>query len=412
MMIKKKSNPWARLKYAYVLPLATVAVAAFDRPEFSNQLDEISSVKVNDLTSIVKADEVKSVENSSDEKIKVSGTVLVAETKIPVIGASVIVRGTTHGALTDFDGKFALNNLKKGDVIQISFVGYQTQSVIIKDEAPLTILMKDDVQKMEEMVVVGYAAQEKGVVSATDIPEVKKEEAAKTNQTEVIFEVPMEKAQKDEPIFQVVEEMPKFPGGLQEAMVFIGKNIKYPVAAQEARIEGRVIVQFVVGKDGSVSDIHTVRGVSPELDAEAIRVVSMMPKWIPGKQRGKAVAVKYTMPIMFRLKTPEPPKKEEEAPAFQIALKVESDSDAANVGLVNEPLRIRITGQVVRGAEDKLPLVVVDGKVMGRGTDLMEQIEVSQIQSISVLKDDSAMAEYGEQAKDGAIIIITKNEKK
>ena len=412
MMIKKKSNPWARLKYAYVLPLATVAVAAFARPEVSNQLDEISSVKVNDLTSIVKADEVKSVENYSDEKINVSGTVLAADTKIPVVGASVIVRGTTHGALTDFDGKFALNNLKKGDVIQISFVGYQTQSVIIKDEAPLTILMKDDVQKMEEMVVVGYAAQEKGVVSATDIPEVKKEEAAKTNQTEVIFEVPMEKAQKDEPIFQVVEEMPKFPGGLQEAMVFIGKNIKYPVAAQEARIEGRVIVQFVVGKDGSVSDIHTVRGVSPELDAEAIRVVSMMPKWIPGKQRGKTVAVKYTMPIMFRLKTPEPPKKEEEAPAFQIALKVESDSDAANVGLVNEPLRIRITGQVVRGAEDKLPLVVVDGKVMGRGTDLMEQIEVSQIQSISVLKDDSAMAEYGEQAKDGAIIIITKNEKK
>ena len=164
MMIKKKSNPWARLKYAYVLPLATVAVAAFARPEVSNQLDEISSVKVNDLTSIVKADEVKSVENSSDEKIKVSGTVLAAETKIPVIGASVIVRGTTHGALTDFDGKFALNNLKKGDVIQISFVGYQTQSIIIKDEAPLTILMKDDVQKMEEMVVVGYATQEKGVV--------------------------------------------------------------------------------------------------------------------------------------------------------------------------------------------------------------------------------------------------------
>jgi TonB-dependent SusC/RagA subfamily outer membrane receptor len=138
----------------------------------------------------------------------------------------------------------------------------------------------------------------------------------------------------------------------------------------------------------------------------------MMPKWIPGKQRGKAVAVKYTMPIMFRLKTPEPPKKEEEAPAFQIALKVESDSDAANVGLVNEPLRIRIAGPIVRGAEDKLPLVVVDGKVMGRGTDVLAQIEVSQIQSISVLKDDSAMAEYGEQAKDGAIIVITKNEKK
>ena len=414
MMIKKKSNPWARLKYAYVLPLATVAVAAFARPEVSNQLDEISSVKVNDLTSIVKADEVKSVENSSDEKIKVSGTVLAADTKIPVIGASVIVRGTTHGALTDFDGKFALNNLKKGDVIQISFVGYQTQSIIIKDEAPLTILMKDDIQKMEEMVVVGYATQEKGVVSATDIPEVKKEEAAKVNQTEVIFEVPMEKAQKDEPIFQVVEEMPKFPGGLQEAMVFIGKNIKYPVAAQEAKIEGRVIVQFVVGKDGSVSDIHTVRGVSPELDAEAIRVVSMMPKWIPGKQRGKAVAVKYTMPIMFRLKTPEPPKEENSRP---IVMEVEDGASKESVdGMMNlvRPDSQKKDVPVVRisGTEDKLPLVVVDGEVKGNGTMHLSKVPVDQIESISVLKGETAMAEYGEQAKDGAIIIIMKKNKK
>ena len=414
MMIKKKSNPWARLKYAYVLPLATVAVAAFARPEVSNQLDEISSVKVNDLTSIVKADEVKSVENSSDEKIKVSGAVLAADTKIPVIGASVIVRGTTHGALTDFDGKFALNNLKKGDVIQISFVGYQTQSIIIKDEAPLTILMKDDVQKMEEMVVVGYAAQEKGGVSATDIPEVKKEEAAKANQTEVIFEVPMEKAQKDEPIFQVVEEMPKFPGGLQEAMVFIGKNIKYPVAAQEAKIEGRVIVQFVVGKDGSVSDIHTVRGVSPELDAEAIRVVSMMPKWIPGKQRGKAVAVKYTMPIMFRLKTPEPPKEENSRP---IVMEVEDGASKESVdGMMNlvRPDSQKKDVPVVRisGTEDKLPLVVVDGEVKGNGTAHLSKVPVDQIESISVLKGETAMAEYGEQAKDGAIIIIMKKNKK
>ena len=402
MMIKKKSNPWARMKYLYVLPLAAVAVAAFARPEVSNKLDEISSVKVNDLTSIVKAEEVKSMENSSDEKFKVSGTVLAADTKIPVMGASVIIRGTTNGTLTDLDGKFTLTGLKKDDVIQVSFVGFQTRSVIVKDESPLTIMLDDAVQNLDEMVVVGYASNgvgapssdsDKKVVAVVDIPKVK--------------ETPQEKV-----IFQVVEEMPEFPGGMAEAMKFLAKNIKYPVAAQQAKIEGRVIVQFVIERDGSVSDVKVMRGVNSELDAEAIRVVSMMPKWIPGKQRGKAVAVKYTMPIMFRLKTPEPPKKEEEAPALQIALKVESDSDAANVGLVNEPLRIRNAGLIVRGAEDKLPLVVVDGKVMGRGTDVLAQIEVSQIQSISVLKDDSAMAEYGEQAKDGAIIVITKNEKK
>jgi TonB family protein len=224
----------------------------------------------------------------------------------------------------------------------------------------------------------------------------------------------MEKAQKDEPIFQVVEEMPKFPGGLQEAMVFIGKNIKYPVAAQKARIEGRVIVQFVVGKDGSVSDIHTVRGVSPELDAEAIRVVSMMPKWIPGKQRGKAVAVKYTMPIMFRLKTPEPPKEENSRP---IVMEVEDGASKESVdGMMNlvRPDSQKKDVPVVRisGTEDKLPLVVVDGEVKGNGTAHLSKVPVDQIESISVLKGETAMAEYGEQAKDGAIIIIMKKNKK
>ena len=124
------------------------------------------------------------------------------------------------------------------------------------------------------------------------------------------MEKPSEAPQKEgEMIFQVVEEMPQFPGGMQEALNFLGTHVRYPVAAQEAKIEGRVIVGFVVGKDGSVSDIKVVRGINPELDAEAVRVVSMMPKWIPGKQRGKAVAVKYTMPIMFRLQNPKPEKE-------------------------------------------------------------------------------------------------------
>ena len=102
-------------------------------------------------------------------------------------------------------------------------------------------------------------------------------------------------------IFQVVEEMPEFPGGMRECMNFIGKNIKYPTQAQENGKEGRVIVQFVVNRDGSIVEPSVVRGVDPELDAEALRVISIMPKWKPGKQRGKAVRVKYTIPVMFRL---------------------------------------------------------------------------------------------------------------
>lgn len=105
-------------------------------------------------------------------------------------------------------------------------------------------------------------------------------------------------------IFEVVEKMPEFPGGISACMKFLSDNIKYPADAIEKKIEGRVVVQYVVNQDGSISDIKITRGVSPSLDAEAIRVVQAMPKWKPGMQRGQAVRVKYTMPIMFRLQVP------------------------------------------------------------------------------------------------------------
>ena len=105
----------------------------------------------------------------------------------------------------------------------------------------------------------------------------------------------------EEEIFDVVEEMPEFPGGMAALMQYLGKNIKYPTIAQETGIQGRVIVQFVVNRDGSIVDAKVVRSVDPYLDKEAIRVISSMPKWKPGKQRNKAVRVKYTLAVMFRL---------------------------------------------------------------------------------------------------------------
>ena len=423
MMIKKKSNPWARMKYLYVLPLAAVTVAAFARPEVSNKLDEISSVKVNDLTSIVKAEEVKSMENSSDEKFKVSGTVLAADTKIPVMGASVIIRGTTNGTLTDLDGKFTLTGLKKDDVIQVSFVGFQTRSVIVKDESPLTILLNDAVQNLDEMVVVAMAPNEDGTTTIKAQMKDKNGEksylegkmASTKKDGMTVNQVDWQKkASNSEPqekvIFQVVEEMPQFPGGMGEAMKFLAKNIKYPVAAQQAKIEGRVIVQFVVERDGSVSDVKVVRGVSPELDAEAIRVVSMMPKWIPGKQRGKAVAVKYTMPIMFRLQTPEP-KKEEMPHTLQVNLKVDKDATREDVDMVKNHLKSRFTGVPVVMADDgKKPLIIVDGEV--KEAMKLSQISPETIESISVMKNEAAISQYGDKAKDGVISIATKKNKK
>ncbi len=95
--------------------------------------------------------------------------------------------------------------------------------------------------------------------------------------------------------------MPQFPGGEQALFKFLNENIKYPVIAQENGIQGRVICQFVVNTDGSIVDIQVVRGVDPSLDKEAVRVIQSMPKWIPGKQRGKPVRVRFTLPINFKL---------------------------------------------------------------------------------------------------------------
>lgn len=105
----------------------------------------------------------------------------------------------------------------------------------------------------------------------------------------------------EEEIFMVVEKMPEFPGGMAELMKFLSKNIKYPTIAQENGVQGRVIVQFVVNQDGSIVDPVVMRSVDPYLDKEALRVISAMPKWKPGMQRGKAVRVKYTVPVIFRL---------------------------------------------------------------------------------------------------------------
>ena len=106
---------------------------------------------------------------------------------------------------------------------------------------------------------------------------------------------------EEEEIFQVVEEQASFPGGYGECLKWLQKNLNYPQIAQENGVQGQVVVRFVVNKDGSIVDPVVVRSVDPYLDKEALRVVKLMPKWNPGKQRGKAVRCMFTLPVKFRL---------------------------------------------------------------------------------------------------------------
>ncbi len=134
--------------------------------------------------------------------------------------------------------------------------------------------------------------------------EIQTEDDASKRQAEAYVPPPPPKPKQEEvteEIFVVVEKQPEFPGGNTAMMKFLSDNIKYPIIAQENGIQGRVITNFVVERDGSITDVQVVRGVDPSLDKEAVRVIQSMPKWTPGKQRGSTVRVRFTLPVVFRL---------------------------------------------------------------------------------------------------------------
>ena len=127
------------------------------------------------------------------------------------------------------------------------------------------------------------------------------DETAEVKHVEEKIAEPEPVKEEETKVFDVVEQMPSFPGGDKALFEYLSKNIKYPVVAEENGIQGRVIVTFVVERDGSITDVRVVKSVDPSLDKEAQRVVKSMPRWIPGKQNGSSVRVKYTVPVAFKL---------------------------------------------------------------------------------------------------------------
>ena len=198
----------------------------------------------------------------------------------------------------------------------------------------------------------------------------------------------------DDKVYDVVEQQPEFPGGTSGLAKWLGDNIKYPAEAAKQGIEGRVIVQFVVGIDGTVSNVKLMRPVNPLLDQEALRVVTAMPKWTPGKQDGKPVAVKYTIPVTFR----------QDVGA--------ADGKAQPDGLKGS--MIKINGKVAAGPVTQSiklegsPYFIVDGKHV----EDISSIKPDQIDHINVYKDAKHTTDkYGEAAKNGVIEVTLKKKK-
>ena len=166
------------------------------------------------------------------------------------------------------------------------------------------VIKKDELVKEENQVKQMDKLDEKVAVGTENKEGVKDRTVEAVRNDIAVAAPPPPPAPKPEvatKVFDVVEEMPSFPGGQGALMQYLASNIKYPVVAQENGVQGRVIVSFVVERDGSISDVRVARSVDPSLDREAQRVVKSMPRWKPGKQNGSAVRVKYTVPVVFRL---------------------------------------------------------------------------------------------------------------
>ena len=173
---------------------------------------------------------------------------------------------------------------------------------VVLDEEMVEITKQEE-QKPQPVEVPKQTTQLEIVQDDVEVEDI--EINAEVDQQEVIEEyVPVEVEEEEvveQEIFQIVEEMPAFPGGEAKLMEYVAKNIKYPQIARETGIQGRVFVGFVVEPDGSVSNVKVLRGIGGGCDEEAMRVVKSMPKWKPGKQRGKAVRVSYMLPVNFKL---------------------------------------------------------------------------------------------------------------
>jgi len=169
----------------------------------------------------------------------------------------------------------------------------------VKFTAP-EIKKDEDVKPEEEIKSQEDLSKTNTAIGAFDV-KGNDEAAGEVLKAKEVIAQPEPPKEEETKVFDVVEQMPSFPGGPSALFEYLSKNIKYPVVAEENGVQGRVIVTFVVEKDGSITDVRVVKSVDPSLDKEAQRVVKSMPRWIPGKQNGSAVRVKYTVPVTFRL---------------------------------------------------------------------------------------------------------------
>ena len=264
MMNKKKSRHAGALKYALLLPVAGLLVLSANAEAVAETAENVVAHWTAD-----------------EGPVRMTG-VVVDENGKPLPGVTVVIKGSMLGVATDAEGRFEIVS-PEGKTLVFTYVGRKTQEVAF------------DAGTTDIKVVMPVENVELNPLVAADVESILNQ-AADSTKDEVVS------VWQDE-FFKVVEDMPQFTDG--NIFDYLAQHVRYPEEAEKNGIGGMVYVQFVIDTTGKVVEPKVIKSVSPELDAEALRVVSEMPAWKPGMQRGKPVRVSFTLPVIFKLPAPE-----------------------------------------------------------------------------------------------------------
>ena len=300
MMMKRQTSPWARMKALFVLPVAFVAVTVISCTSPKEKKTDANQ-EVVQQSQPASAPEIQVVTYAPQPKEVEQGEVFQVVEEQPMFpgGMEEMMKFLQQNVKYP---KEAQDQGKQGRVI-VQFVvnrdGSISNDTIVRSVDPL--LDAEALRVVRSMPNWTPGKQRgKEVRVRFTLPVTFRLDGGEESKPAEVKQVVKTSTQGEE-IFNVVEKMPEYPGGMVELMKFLQRNVRYPKEAQEQGKQGRVVVQFVVNKDGSITDAKIAKSVDPQLDAEALRVVNAMPNWTPGKQRGKEVRTYFTIPVTFRL---------------------------------------------------------------------------------------------------------------
>ena len=283
MMLKKKSNPWARAKMLLAVPVAVSGIALFTTHQASAFTTEVSDCKVSEIFA-------NGQQNGQ----------LVAPSAEIDLDQSINNQSIT--LKVNREGRILMND----QVITLTQLKVRLKEAQLGDDAVVTVLS-------EKGTPTSVLASVKEVLRQNYVRKVQYQmtqlSGSQGEELLVKSETLQPQATQDNQIYTVVDVQPQFPGGESALMEFLKNNVKYPADCAEQKVQGRVILMFTVEKDGSVTNVEDMRSPDPRLTKEAKRVINSMPKWTPGKHEGKAVRVKYVLPVSFKLDVEKSVKK-------------------------------------------------------------------------------------------------------